>query len=99
MYLVQFINRLRSLVTEFGFACNDGDASGVRPGGEDGQAANISIGINQPLIVHLGPKFSYKTGRFLYYRFLIYFYIDLQKITVSRFITDKINFLQKFPLL
>ncbi|KYN17794.1 hypothetical protein ALC57_09924 [Trachymyrmex cornetzi] len=40
MYLVQFINPTKSLVAihavmsqKFGFACNDGDAPGVRPGG------------------------------------------------------------------
>jgi len=40
MYLVQFINPAKSLVAihavmsqKFGFACNDDDASGVRPGG------------------------------------------------------------------
>ena len=35
---------------KFGFACNDGDASGIRPRREDGQAANILIGVNYPLV-------------------------------------------------
>ena len=55
MYLVQFINPVKSLVAihvdisqKFGFACNDGNVPGVRPGGrEDGQA-NVLIGVNQP---------------------------------------------------
>jgi len=38
---------------KFGFACNDGDTPGIRPGegrGEDGQMTNVLIRINQLLI-------------------------------------------------
>lgn len=78
MYLVQFINPAKSLDAiytvmseKFGFSSYDGDASGVRPGGEGEQAANVLVGVNQPLVrghpeaatghdkVHCGPCGKY----------------------------------------
>ena len=35
---------------KLGYDYHDGDTSGIRPGGEDTQAANVPVGLNQPLV-------------------------------------------------